>query len=156
MNSKGVTPVIAQIIMLLIAVAIAVSAYYFIISLQTDIETGGTASTKKIVSTSGKVLNLISIKCNASATYDVVLTVQNAGVGKIDSGYWQGVLIDQAGNDLETNQSDASEAAMTQSGFITLEFNFGSYLLAANTNTTYSVKAYSPDGAIVTGTCILQ
>ena len=142
--------------MLLIAVALAVSAYYFIISLQTDIETGGTASTKRIVSSSGKILHMISIKCNSSATYDVVLTIQNAGNEKIDSGYWQGVLLDQASNALETNQSDASEAGVSQNAFITIEFNFATNLIAGNTNKTYSVRAVSPDGAIVTGTCVLQ
>lgn len=156
MNKKAVTPVIAQIIMLLIAVAIAVSAYYFIISLQTDIETGGSASTKRIVSSSGKVLHLISINCNSSATNDVVMTVQNSGVEKIDSGYWQGVLLDQAGNAIENNQSDASEGGVTQNGFVTLEFNFANTLISGNTNTTYSVRAVSPDGATVTGTCVLQ
>ncbi len=158
-NKKGITPVIATVLLLMMTVAAAAGAYFWMSSLSTQIETSTSAQVSQTLGSSGSSLSVISLICRnqtaGSATQgNITVIIQNNGVEKIKAGTWYAILRNSEGNDLETNTT--SLASVDSNGFTTLNVGFDEMKNGIDSTTDYSLKFTSPVGSSGTATCTVQ
>ena len=127
--SKGVTPVIATVLLLMMTVAAAGAAYLWMNSLQNSIQ-------QNVEETYGDVSDSARIefqfryrKCNAteavgSGHNEIEIIVENTGQQNIPQGPVSLVLVDDMGMDLEfVEATDAMTEDLSVSSFLSLAFN---------------------------------
>ncbi|MCW1300652.1 MAG: hypothetical protein OH363_05120, partial [Candidatus Parvarchaeota archaeon] len=85
MNKKGITPVIATILLLLMTVAAAGTAYFWMVSVQSKIQTGVSTGIEQQLTQAQYQIKTVGVTCNeTSGIYSV--SVMNIGPNDIPTG----------------------------------------------------------------------
>ena len=152
---KGVTPIIATVLLLMMTVAAAGAAYLWMNSLQSQIQNEVERTANTVAGASELEFQYRFRKCNAtdSSVYghtEIEAYVENTGQGNINQGPVGLTLIDDEGIDLEfVQRDDAMTEDFDVDTFLYLGFNVTTDLVAG---VDYIIKISLPGG--VTGSQI--
>lgn len=155
--SKGISPIIATVLLLMMTVAAAGGAYVWMTSLQTQIQ-------KQVEDTAGSITGSSQLefqfryrKCNATETggsyyhNEIELILENTGQATIEQGPVGLTLIDEQGSDLEFVQNNGGmQSDFPVDTFLALNFNVSTDLVPEN---DYVLKVSLPGGVIGSQLC---
>jgi len=156
LGRKGITPIIAIVLLLMITVAVAGSVNFFLSRVQTSAQTDIEDSTVQITASTQQRLEVIFKTCNASG--DVITArISNVGTKRIAGGEITLTLKDNNGNDLAiATNADALDSInfVEPDSSFTIDWNvsadFGYDLL---TDQTYKFEVRMPNGITTSSTC---
>jgi flagellin-like protein len=160
MGSKGVTPIIATVILLMMTVAAAGAAYMWMNSLQSTIQ-------RQVEETAGGVTGATQLmfdfkykKCNATETggayghNEIELIVENTGQGTIHEGPISLVLVDGEGNDLEfVENTGAMSGDFNVDTFLSINFNVTTDLVLGE---EYTLRLSLPGNVVGSQFCVAR
>ncbi|MCW1297933.1 MAG: hypothetical protein OH354_02545 [Candidatus Parvarchaeota archaeon] len=148
MNKKGITPVIATILLLLMTVAAAGTAYFWMVSVQSKIQTGVSTGIEQQLTQAQYQINLVGVVCN-NTTYKP--TVMNIGPNDIPAG--NATLVVTNGTTGATIAvSTTSSSTLTRNNVTTLTFTVSINMGAGNIT---GVKITLPGGVEGSASCTL-
>ncbi len=162
MRDRGVTPVIATVLLLMMTVAAAGAAYFWMTGLQTRLqsEIGETAST--VTSNVELQFDIRYKKCNATETggvygnhSEIEMVLENTGTSAIPKGGVGLTLRDEDGNDLEFISSTCTQMItdLAVSTFLDMKCNVSTDLVSGE---DYILRVALPSGAVNTARCTAQ
>ena len=96
LNNKGITPIIAIVLLLMITVAVAGTVSFWLSSVQSGAQSEIEESTDVITTTTQQALTISFKSCNESGD-SVTVVVRNAGTKRIESGQAELVVKDEDG-----------------------------------------------------------
>ena len=149
-SKKGITPVIAIVLLLMLTVASAAGAYYWITSMQSGLQenaegTIGSASMGgeySITTLSG------GIDCDSTSD-EITVFVRNQGTLSIPSGTWYAFVKNTNGTETGT-WDNTTLGSVSSSSVKKIIFDSSSSMASG---TKYSVVISSPKATTVTVTC---
>jgi len=150
MNKKGITPVIATILLLLMTVAAAGTAYFWMVSVQSKIQTGVSTGIEQQLTQAQYQVKLAGVVCN-NMTYKI--TIMNVGPNDIPSG--NATLVVTNGTTGATIAVVTNTSSLIARNSVQLiVFNLSTATLPGAGNVT-GVKITLPGGAEASDSCTL-
>ncbi|MBR9679327.1 MAG: hypothetical protein GON13_03605 [Nanoarchaeota archaeon] len=160
MNCKGVTPIIATVLLLMMTVAAAGAAYMWMNSLQATIQ-------RQVEDTAGGVTGATQLmfdfkykKCNATETggvyghNEIELIIENTGQGNIHDGPVSLVLVDSEGSDLEfVENKNVMSGDFNVDTFLSVNFNVTTDLVLGE---EYTLRISLPGNVVGSQFCVAR
>jgi flagellin-like protein len=155
--SKGITPVIATVLLLMMTVAASGAAYLWMTSLQSEIQKSVQQTAQGVTGTTDLEFQFRSKKCNATESSppfthnEIEVYLQNTGQGLIEQGPVGLTLVDDEGNDLEfVERTDAMTKDFEVNKYLFLGFNVTTDLVE---NEEYILRISLPGGVVGSQIC---
>ncbi len=147
MNKRAITPVIATVLLLMMTVAAAGAAYFWITTIQSRIQ-GQIGTQASDSAAQNKQIQIISVECGNASPHTVNATIINTGSLDIEAGNTAVTIIDNQGRVQATNVSSMN--ALARNNIATISFVIG----PLTATRTYGVKITIPGGAEQSGVCV--
>ena len=159
--SKGISPIIATVLLLMMTVAAAGAAFVWMTSLQTQIQ-------QQVENTAGSVTGASNLefqfryrKCNSTNTgengfthNEVEVILENTGQDSISQGPIGLTLVDDEGNDIEFVQnSNSMSNDFAVDTFLPANFNVSTTLIQGG---EYILRISLPGGVTGSQLCVAQ
>jgi len=151
LGKKGITPIIAVVLSLMMTVAAAGAAYFWMTTIQSRIQSQIGSQVVGGATTQYGALKIISTSCINSSPNDVInITIQNTGTQSISSGTTSIVLSDITGAVLTTVTTSTDALGVNE--LTTIQVNDSDGLI--NTSSIYGVKITMPGGYDQEDSCV--
>ena len=155
--SKGITPIIATVLLLMMTVAASGAAYLWMTTLQDQIQRQVETTATNVAGASELEFQFRYKKCNATETggmyshNEVEVYLENTGQGTINQGPVGLTLIDDEGNDLEfVQRTDAMTEDFHVDTFLYIGFNVTTDLVK---DYEYILRVSLPGNAVGSQIC---
>ncbi|MCW1296883.1 MAG: hypothetical protein OH319_04350 [Candidatus Parvarchaeota archaeon] len=153
MNKKGITPVIATILLLLMTVAAAGTAYFWMVSVQSKIQTGVSTGIEQQLTQAQYQIKTVGVTCNAtSGIYSV--SVMNIGPNDIPTGTVTLVVTDGTTGATIAVATNSLSQSIAKNTVSLIQFNVTNTSLPGAGKLT-GIKITVPGGAEASDSCTL-
>lgn len=154
--SKGITPIIAIVLLLLITLGVIAGVNFFISSFQTRAQTSIEETSEKVITSGQQAISPVFKKCNGTSN-EITLRVRNVGTVDIEGGEVQLIIRDEQGDQDLAFVTDDTDFPVTQvlepDKTIVLSFDTDTAGFDLANSTTYSLEVILPGGVKTTTTC---
>lgn len=150
-NRKGITPIIAVILLLLMTVVASTAAYFWMVNVQSNIQETVEGNIQDSFTSDLTQFTIVSSSCKA-ASNNVSVVVLNVGSVDIDSGDLVLTLRSLSGSTLDTI-IDTTFTGISASSSEELEYE-SDYDIQSGTN--YAVKVTMPGGTSMSDSCLAE
>ena len=153
MSSKGITPVIATVLLLMMTVSAAAGAYYWITTVQGNLqEQAQGAIIASGVSGNYRVSILSGGTTCVGSTNDITLYVKNSGPSDIPAGNWYIFVKNTQGVGVGTWINNSAVGVFNADSTTSIDFDLSGSGGISSGN-SYTLQLNAPKGASATGTC---
>ncbi|PIO00446.1 hypothetical protein COT72_01950 [archaeon CG10_big_fil_rev_8_21_14_0_10_43_11] len=167
MNRKGITPIIAIVLLLMITVAVAGSVNFWLSNVQRSTQSGVEESTTQISQSAQNRVDIRFKRCESTTiepfSTDITVNIHNVGTQPIRGGTVSLTLRDEDGTDLAYKENsevvDFTESDLLAVGdsisvtWTIEEATDGLYLTVSE---TYGLHITLPSGTATDTTCVAQ
>lgn len=150
-NRKGITPIIAVILLLLMTVVASTAAYFWMVNVQTNIQQNVESSIQGSFTSDLTQFTIVSSTCEATPD-NITVVLLNAGSVDIDAGDLVVTLSSLSGSTLDT-VIDTGFTGLLESSSAQLEYESNYDIV---TGTTYAVKVTVPGGKSMSDSCLAE
>jgi len=162
MNKKAITPVVATVLLLMMAVAAAGTAYFWMVTVQSRIQSDISANIQQQLGGQSYGISLISAYCMSGGS-TINVTVQNTGSKNLPTTGYSALTLYNATTgavlSTVTLAQDSSNCQPNTFGGLAINAmttcNFtGVTTLSSTDGVEYSLKVTAPGGAEASGSCV--
>ena len=156
MSSKGITPVIATVLLLMMTVSAAAGAYYWITSVQGNLQQSSETAIDSSGITGSYRISVLAggITCTASSD-DITVYVKNTGASDIPADNWYLFAKNTQGQGVGTWSNDSAVGVFNagDTTSITFTLSAGTGLTA---NRMYTLQINPPKGTSANAGCTAE